>query len=129
MRCVRPDMTSMTMRVHYLNDGRATVAFTLRKREYFIPVALLLRVRPCLPPHASPATPGLGLGLGLAFVTVGSCLHETASAVRGTRYLAHKRDARLQAGFHVVFEADCGVCVCVCACRRWWRRRTERCTT
>jgi DNA-directed RNA polymerase I subunit RPA2 len=45
MRCVRPDMTSMTIRVHYLNDGRATVAFTLRKREYFIPVALLLRVR------------------------------------------------------------------------------------
>lgn len=45
MRCVRADMTSMTLRVHYLNDGRATVAFTLRKREYFIPVALLLRVR------------------------------------------------------------------------------------
>eukprot|EP00959_Pyramimonas_sp_CCMP1952_P088031 1841973-Pyramimonas_sp.AAC.1 len=43
MRCVRSDTTSVTVRLHYLTDGRANLAFSLRKREYFIPAALLLK--------------------------------------------------------------------------------------
>ena len=52
IRCVERDLTSITVRLHYLNDGRANIAFSLRKREYFIPAALLLKV--CLPPRPFP---------------------------------------------------------------------------
>ncbi|KAK3239526.1 hypothetical protein CYMTET_50556 [Cymbomonas tetramitiformis] len=45
MRCTRRDQSSITVRLHYLTDGRANLAFSLRKREYFIPAALLLKVR------------------------------------------------------------------------------------
>ena len=38
IRCVAPDETSMTVRVHYLNTGGARLAFVLRKQEFFIPV-------------------------------------------------------------------------------------------
>eukprot|EP00854_Cymbomonas_tetramitiformis_P012349 gene12349-14586_t len=43
MRCTRRDQSSITVRLHYLTDGRANLAFSLRKREYFIPAALLLK--------------------------------------------------------------------------------------
>lgn len=34
----------MTTRVHYLVDGNANVAFTLRRQEFFIPVGIVLKV-------------------------------------------------------------------------------------
>lgn len=60
MRCVRPDQTryrtrysvstpsislphSITMTVHYLNDGTSTLRFAIRKQEFFLPVVLVLK--------------------------------------------------------------------------------------
>lgn len=36
----------MTTRVHYLVDGNANVAFTLRRQEFFIPIGIVLKVNP-----------------------------------------------------------------------------------
>ena len=48
MRCVRPDQTSKTLTLHYLATGGATVRFSLRKQEFFVPALLLLRALvPC----------------------------------------------------------------------------------
>ena len=38
IRCVAPDESSMTVRVHYLTNGGARFAFVLRRQEFFIPV-------------------------------------------------------------------------------------------
>lgn len=62
MRCVRPDqtryqtslldfysvdeltsLTSITVTVHYLNDGTSTLRFAIRKQEFFLPVVLVLK--------------------------------------------------------------------------------------
>jgi len=43
MRCGRPDMTSITLTLHYLNDGSVTVRFMMEKAEYFIPLVMLLK--------------------------------------------------------------------------------------
>lgn len=43
VRCVRPDQSSATVRLHYLADGGVNFAFTMRKAEYFIPVGILLK--------------------------------------------------------------------------------------
>ncbi|KNC48846.1 DNA-directed RNA polymerase [Thecamonas trahens ATCC 50062] len=43
LRSVRPDCSSVTNNVHYLNNGHVNFRFLLRKREYFVPVAVLLR--------------------------------------------------------------------------------------
>lgn len=43
IRCVRPDQSSATVRLHYLADGGVNFAFTMRKAEYFIPVGVLLK--------------------------------------------------------------------------------------
>ena len=40
IRCVAPDETSMSIRVHYLTTGSARLAFVLRKQEFFVPVSL-----------------------------------------------------------------------------------------
>lgn len=42
-RCVRPDETSATVRCHYLTDGTANFAFTMRRQEFFVPVGILLK--------------------------------------------------------------------------------------
>ena len=42
-RCVRPDQSSATVRLHYLTDGNVNFAFTINRAEYFIPVGLLFR--------------------------------------------------------------------------------------
>jgi DNA-directed RNA polymerase I subunit RPA2 len=48
MRCVRADQTSVTVGLHYLTSGNCVVRMTIRKSEYFVPVALLLKaLRPC----------------------------------------------------------------------------------
>jgi len=43
LRCVRPDLTSQTVRCHMLTDGCVNFAITIRRAEYFIPVGLLLK--------------------------------------------------------------------------------------
>ncbi|KAF3922005.1 hypothetical protein ABW20_dc0105332 [Dactylellina cionopaga] len=43
VRCVRPDQSSMTNVIHYLNDGNITFRFSWRKREYLIPVMMILK--------------------------------------------------------------------------------------
>ena len=43
MRCVRPDQTSITMTMHYLNNGGATLRFLCRKQEFLLPVVLVAK--------------------------------------------------------------------------------------
>lgn len=43
IRCVRPDETGGTMRVHYLTTGSASLALVIRRQEYFLPLALVLK--------------------------------------------------------------------------------------
>ncbi|KIM46503.1 hypothetical protein M413DRAFT_441592 [Hebeloma cylindrosporum] len=43
MRCVRPDQTSVTNTLHYLQNGSAMLRFTWRKQEYVIPIMLVLK--------------------------------------------------------------------------------------
>lgn len=41
IRCTRNDQSSVTVALHYLQDGNASLRFSLRKREFFIPVVLV----------------------------------------------------------------------------------------
>lgn len=43
MKCVRRDQSAVTVTLHYLEDGNATVRFGVRKQEFMIPVGLLLK--------------------------------------------------------------------------------------
>ncbi len=43
MRCVRPDQSSVTITLHYLTNGGATVKFVLRKQEFLVPVVIVAR--------------------------------------------------------------------------------------
>ncbi|ODQ66872.1 DNA-directed RNA polymerase I [Nadsonia fulvescens var. elongata DSM 6958] len=43
IRSVRPDQTSQTNVLHYLNDGNVTFRFAWRKNEYLIPVVMILK--------------------------------------------------------------------------------------
>ncbi|KAF5097595.1 hypothetical protein D0Z00_002353 [Geotrichum galactomycetum] len=43
MRCVRPDQTSQTNVLHYLNDGNITFRFSWRKNEFLVPVVMILK--------------------------------------------------------------------------------------
>ena len=43
IRSVRPDQTSQTNVLHYLNDGNATFRFSWRKAEYLVPVMMVLK--------------------------------------------------------------------------------------
>jgi len=43
LRCVRPDQSSKTLTFHYLNTGSATLRFSLRKQEFFLPVMIVLK--------------------------------------------------------------------------------------
>ncbi|KAL8872797.1 MAG: hypothetical protein Q9174_001628 [Haloplaca sp. 1 TL-2023] len=43
IRCVRPDQTSQTNVLHYLNDGNITFRFSWRKNEYLVPVMMILK--------------------------------------------------------------------------------------
>ena len=43
IRCGRPDMTSITLTLHYLSDGSVNVRFMMEKAEYFIPFIMLLK--------------------------------------------------------------------------------------
>ena len=43
MRCCRPDQTSITMTLHYLINGGATLKFVLRKQEFLLPVVIIAK--------------------------------------------------------------------------------------
>ncbi|KAK8049039.1 hypothetical protein PG994_010769 [Apiospora phragmitis] len=43
IRSVRPDETSQTNNLHYLNDGNVTFRFSWRKSEYLVPVLMILK--------------------------------------------------------------------------------------
>ena len=43
IRSVRPDQTSQTNVLHYLNDGNVTFRFSWRKNEYLVPVMMVLK--------------------------------------------------------------------------------------
>lgn len=43
IRCVRPDQTSQSNVLHYLNDGNVTFRFSWRKNEYLVPVMMILK--------------------------------------------------------------------------------------
>ncbi|ODV79088.1 DNA-directed RNA polymerase I [Suhomyces tanzawaensis NRRL Y-17324] len=43
IRCVRPDQSSQTNVLHYLNDGNVTFRFSWRKNEYLVPVVMILK--------------------------------------------------------------------------------------
>ncbi|OQR94074.1 DNA-directed RNA polymerase I subunit RPA2 [Thraustotheca clavata] len=43
MRCVRRDQSAVTMTLHYLLDGNATLRLGIQKKEFMVPVGLLLK--------------------------------------------------------------------------------------
>ncbi|KAI8099126.1 uncharacterized protein BX664DRAFT_289066 [Halteromyces radiatus] len=43
IRCARPDQTTHTNTVHYLNDGNVMLRFAWRKQEYMVPVILIMK--------------------------------------------------------------------------------------
>lgn len=43
IRSVRPDQTSQTNVLHYLNDGNVTFRFSWKKNEYLVPVVMILK--------------------------------------------------------------------------------------
>lgn len=43
VRSLRPDETSQTNVLHYLNDGNVTFRFSWRKNEYLVPVMMILK--------------------------------------------------------------------------------------
>lgn len=43
IRSVRPDQTSQTNVLHYLNDGNVSFRFSWRKNEYLVPVVMILK--------------------------------------------------------------------------------------
>ena len=43
MRCTRKDQSSVTVTLHYLNSGGATLKFTARKQEFLVPVVIIAK--------------------------------------------------------------------------------------
>lgn len=43
IRCVRPDQTSQTNVLHYLDDGNVTFRFSWRKNEFLVPVMMIMK--------------------------------------------------------------------------------------
>jgi DNA-directed RNA polymerase I subunit RPA2 len=43
IRCARPDQTTQTNVLHYLNDGNVTFRFSWRKNEFLVPVVMILK--------------------------------------------------------------------------------------
>lgn len=44
IRCVTTDQTGNTNVLHYLNDGTCTFSFIHNKEQFFVPIALVLKV-------------------------------------------------------------------------------------
>ena len=43
VRCARPDQSSVSLTLHYLKNGDATLRFSLRKQEFFVPLIIVLK--------------------------------------------------------------------------------------
>ncbi|CAN6454723.1 unnamed protein product [Victoria cruziana] len=43
IRCVRQDQSAITVRMYYLQHGSASIGFLVRKKEYIIPVGIMLK--------------------------------------------------------------------------------------
>lgn len=43
MKCVRDDLTSHTIALHYINDGNVFIRIVIRKQEFMIPLVLILK--------------------------------------------------------------------------------------
>lgn len=43
MKCTKKDLSSITITLHYLNNGGATLRFVLRKQEFLLPVILVAK--------------------------------------------------------------------------------------
>lgn len=43
MKCVREDMSSVTLTLHYLRDGRCNLRWSINKQEFLVPVLLILK--------------------------------------------------------------------------------------
>ena len=43
MRCVRKDQSSVTLTLHYLNNGGSTMRFVIRKQEFLLPVVMVAK--------------------------------------------------------------------------------------
>lgn len=43
MRCVRSDQSAVTITLHYLNNGGATLKFVARKQEFLLPVVVVAK--------------------------------------------------------------------------------------
>lgn len=55
MRCVRPDMSSVTLTCHYLRDGRATLRFSIKKQVWTLLAPYAVGVpRSCRPDPQGP---------------------------------------------------------------------------
>lgn len=44
IRCMRKDLTTQSVTLHYLSDGNCTLRFVIRKQEFLVPVIILLKV-------------------------------------------------------------------------------------
>lgn len=48
IRCMRKDQSGVTLTMHYLTDGSATVRFAMRRQEFFLPIIMILKALvPC----------------------------------------------------------------------------------
>ena len=43
IKCVRDDMSSVTLTLHYLRDGRCNLRWSIKKQEFLVPVVLVLK--------------------------------------------------------------------------------------
>lgn len=43
IKCVREDMSSVTLTLHYLRDGRCNLRWSIKKQEFLVPVVLVLK--------------------------------------------------------------------------------------
>lgn len=43
MRCCRADMSAATVKLHYMENGEVNLAFSINRREYFVPVGIFLK--------------------------------------------------------------------------------------
>lgn len=51
IRCMRRDLTTQSVTLHYLSNGTCTLRFVIRKQEFLVPVVILLKVRAPTPPY------------------------------------------------------------------------------
>ena len=43
IKCVKEDMSSVTLTLHYLRDGRCRLRWSIKKQEFLVPVVLILK--------------------------------------------------------------------------------------